>query len=583
MKFSQLAEYLSELEKTPSRNKMTAILAEVFSKLDKNEIDKGCYLLLGELKPKFFGIEFNIAEKLMIKAIARALDKKEAQVREKYQQTGDLGETIYELKCQMSNVKCQNNLSISEVYERLYEIAWEEGQGSVERKLKKMADLFSGLDRLSVKYVARIPVKKLRLGFSDMTILDALSWMKKRDKSLRPELERAFNVRANIGEIAKIFKTKGSRGIRSIEVQMGTPIRMALAERLSGPEEIVKKLGKFAVEPKYDGVRCQLHLDKTQHLEKGEGLFKQQAFFVKIYSRNLDNTTHMFPDITRVLEQLQVKQVILDGEAIGFNPKTGDFLPFQETVQRKRKHGIKAKSESVPLKVFVYDILYLDGQPVWRQPFVKRRQQLEKVLKNVDSDRLQLTEQTIVDNVDQLKSLVKQYLDDGLEGAMCKKLDTTYQAGGRSFNWVKYKKSTQKGLADTIDAVVMGYDRGKGKRQGFGIGAFLVGIRDKNKFKTVAKIGTGLSDDQWREMKKRCDQLKTDDQPKNYEVAKITRPDFWCRPEMVVEIKADEITQSPVHTAGLALRFPRLEKFRDEKDINQATSVKEIKKLYDLQ
>ena len=362
------------------------------------------------------------------------------------------------------------------------------------------------------------------------------------------------------------------------------PIRMAMAERLPNAEKTVEKLEVFAVEPKYDGLRVQIHMDKGKHLQKAgqEDLFGKSKKLVRIFSRNLDNVTHMFPDIVDEVEKLRARKVILDGEAIAYSPKTGKFLPFQVTVQRKRKHGIKEKMGELPLKVMVYDLLFVDGKNLMLKPFKERRRELEKVMKEMKGE-LVLAEQEIVSDVKQLRVLVKKYLGEGLEGAMCKKLTTAYQAGSRNFNWVKFKKTTEGEMVDTLDCVVMGYYMGKGRRTGFGIGAFLVGVRQGEKVVTVAKIGTGLSDEQWKETKERADKLKVKEKPKGYVVDKNLEPDVWVEPKMVVEILADEITKSPIHSAGLALRFPRLIKFRDDKQVGQATSKQELERLFKLQ
>lgn len=582
MKFITLAQSLGQLEAIASRNQMTEVLADLFSRVTYQEIDWVCYLVLGRLKPKFSGVEFNLAEKMMVRVLSRAIGQSEAESLKLFKQTGDLGEVILKLKTSNSKLKIRKSLEIKDVYNSLLKIAEEAGEGSVERKLNKMAVLLSQLDPLSAKYVVRIPVKKLRLGFSDMTILDALSWMQTGDKSLRPELERAYSVSADIGRIARVFKQQGLKGLKQIQVEVGIPIRPALSERLPNAAKIVEKLECFAVEPKYDGLRVELHLDKTRKVELSEGLFKQQSSFIQIYSRNLDNITHMFPEVVLAVEQLPVKQAIFDGEAIGVHPQTGKLLSFQETIQRRRKHNIKQMLSQVPIKVFIYDLLYLNGRAVFKQPFSQRRQLLEKILTKRQNG-LVLTEQTKVNNVKQLRYLLDKYLQQGLEGIMCKKLDEPYQAGGRNFNWVKFKKNTEGKLVDTLDCVVMGYYPGKGKRVGFGIGAFLVGVSDAETIKTVAKIGTGLTDDQWREMKKRCQQIRAPKCPNSYIVNKNLYPDFWCQPKIVVEIMADEITKSPIHTAGLALRFPRLVRFRDDKDIDQITTLKELKKLHQLQ
>jgi DNA ligase-1 len=602
MTFKRLSSYLEKLEDTSSRNEMTAVLAELFKEAKASEIDKICYLSLGGLAPKYEGIEFNIAEKMMTKILATTYKVGGEEVRKRFKKVGDLGEVASEL-AKTKDRRPKTKIEVTGVFEKLYEIATTSGEGSVEQKITLFAKLLLQLDPLSAKYVVRVPIGRLRLGFSDITILDALSWMKASDKSLRPELEQAYNTSADIGKIAKVFKERGIKGVKKIGVSVGTPIRTAQAERLPTAEKIIEKLERLGVEPKYDGFRVQIHLDKTKRMEKSSemqiGLFNLQGPFVHIFSRNLENITHMFPDIVNAVQKFPVDRAIFDGEAIAYNEETGEFLPFQETVQRKRKHDIAAKARKIPLKVFIYDLLYLNGRPLINEVFEKRRALLVKTLGDPEKTarhKLVVAKQDVIKKAEELKELFDLYISQGLEGVMCKKLDSVYQAGARNFNWVKYKRTTEGELADTIDCVVMGYYRGRGKRAGFGIGAFLTGVYDEasDQFVTIAKIGTGLTDEQWGEMKKRCDGVKAPDKPARFVVDKNLDPDVWCEPAMVVEIKADEITRSPVHTAakdsealgvggpGLALRFPRLVDFRD-KDPEQATTVEEVLRLYGMQ
>jgi len=602
---------------------MTEILAGMFTKLSTEEIDKACYLCLGQLAPKYEGKEFNMAEKMMLRSLGIAFDGSPEVTKKIYKETGDLGETALKLKERKGGGKEEIpklKISIFEVYDRLLKVAEDEGEGSVERKVNKMAKLLKELDSLSAKYVARIPVNKLRLGFSHMTILDSLSWMAVGDKSLRTQLERAFNVLADIGKIARIFKKEGLKGIQRIESEVGVPIRAALAERLPDAKKILEKMeGQCVLEPKYDGFRCQIHIDENKEQKiKSQGedlnLFGNDTkkYFVRIFSRNLDNTTNMFPDIIEAVQDLKVKSAILDGEAIGFNPKTGKFLAFQETVQRKRKHGVAKKAKELPLKVFVFDLLYLNGESLLTKPFFERRKLLEKILsENTKGEKgIILTQQKIVSKTTEFDDFFRQVVGEELEGLMAKKLNAVYQAGGRNFNWVKYKIGMKSELIDTVDCLVMGYYRGKGKRAGFGIGAFLVGLvlplREKFRIKnlpayrrdrelrtkiknlelkkefvflTVSKIGTGLTDEQWQEIYKRCEKLKVSKRPEEYIVDKNLNPDVWCQQGLVVEIEADSITRSPIHSAGLAFRFPRLKRFRDDKKSHQTTSLKELKDL----
>jgi len=578
MKFQRLAQYFAKLEATTSRLEITAILADLLKEASAGEVAKICYLSLGQLAPLYVGVEFNLAEKLMIKVLAKAFGQKEEKIRQEFKTTGDLGETAYKLKIKNPKFKIQNQeLTVEEVYQKLLEITRESGEGSVERKIEKMAALINELDPLSVKYVVRIPLGRLRLGFSELTILDALSWMLVGNKSKREEIEAIYNVRADVGEIAKQFKVLNLKfEIEKVKPQIGIPIMPGLCQRLPTPEEMIKKMGVVAVEPKFDGTRLQVHFRRPD--------------FVGIFTRNLENVTAMFPDIVEgVKKEVKAKKVILDGEAIGFDPKTGKFLPFQETIKRKRKYEVDKKAKEIPLKYFVFDILYKDGESLLSLSLEKRRKILEETL-SATNKRIVLTPQIITNNPEELRRFYDEQVAKGLEGAVVKKWQAAYEPGRRGYTWVKFKaeKKGKRGgrLADTLDCVVMGYYKGKGKRAAFGIGAFLVGIRESessDRFLTISKIGTGLTDEQWKELKVKSENLKVKSQPKEYKVDKNLAPDVWCQPQLVVEIEADNITVSPVHTAGLALRFPRLLRFREEKSSEQATTLAEAKKLYRMQ
>jgi len=299
MTFKKLSGYFQQLEQNTSRLKITEILAKLFKECSSEEIDKVCYLSLGRLLPAYEGLEFQMAGRLMERAIAKAVGVEVKKVAGEYKRTGDLGEAAQGLKNQgeeiknqklFENTKSESSPGVLKVYERLLEIARESGPGSVDRKVDKMAALLEDLDELSVRYVVRIPLGKLRMGFSEMTILDGLSWMIKGDKSFRHEFEDAYNVVADIGEIAKCAKSKGN--IKGIKPKVGTPVVSALAQRLGTVEEMLEKAGSekegVALEPKYDGERLQIHMGAVRDLgEMG----------VRIFTRNLENVTHMFPEI----------------------------------------------------------------------------------------------------------------------------------------------------------------------------------------------------------------------------------------------------------------------------------------------
>lgn len=560
MKFSELSEYFKKLEETSSRNAMIEILAELFRRASNVEIGKICYLLGGRVVPLYEAIEFGVADKFVMRAIARAYGKRPEEVLLRFKKMGDFGSAAEALHKGRGT-----NVTVSDVYEKLYEIATSGGAGSQEKKIALLSELFGRVDALSARYLARIPLDKLRLGFSDTTILDALSWMQAGDKSLRRKLEEAYNVRPDIGLLAQTVKEKGMSGLGTVKAKVGAPILAALCQRITTSDEMIAKMGKVAVEPKYDGVRIQIHVGRN---------------FVRTFSRNLENTTAMFPELEEVRKELSAREVILDGEAVGYDAKTGRLFSFQETTTRKRKHDIESMRSKVPLKFFIFDVLYKDGKDLLSLPLLDRRSILEKVVKN--GKLLEVSPQVVTDDAHTLRVFHDEQLGKGLEGAVVKKWSSLYEPGRRGYNWVKYKEEGRIGkLTDTIDAVVMGYYRGEGKRAGFGIGAFLVGVRKGENFVTVTKIGTGVSDELWKNLRTKLNAIKVSKQPKEYtDVSKLLIPDVWVAPKIVVELAGDDLTKSPNHGAGVAVRFPRLVRIRTDKSPSQATTVKEVSEMY---
>lgn len=564
MKFFELALYLEKLEKVSSRNEMTVILAELFTKSEPNEARLIAYLSQGKLGPAYRSPDFGVADKMIIKALGEDAGKL-------FKQKGDLGLVAMMLAEERGREEIpQRGPNIEEVYEKLMVIAETGGEGSQERKQQLIADLISKCEPLSAKYTVRMILGKLRAGFSDMTILDALSWMVKGDKSLRTKIEGMYNVRADLGEIAEIVCS--GKKIVSLEPKLGTPILMARAERAKSPEEIWERNGECAVEHKLDGLRIQAHMRGGR---------------VELFSRGLENVTSMYPDVVAGLAKQINTDCIVEGEMIAVG-EDGKYLPFQETVQRKRKYNIAEMANKVPLKIFLFDILMREGGVFMQMANEKRRLRLEetvKVAKKRSENVAYLIPRKIAKSIEDIQLFFEEALDEGTEGIVAKKLDGVYQAGSRDFNWIKYKKSYDKSaLKDTVDAVVMGYDLGQGKRSDFGIGDFLIGVYDKDRemYATIAKVGTGLTDEEWKKIKREIDLIKTEKKPIDYDVRKEMFVDVWAKPKIVVEIRADEITKSPMHTSGYALRFPRLVNFRDKTSVD-ATSAGEILRLFDLQ
>ncbi len=578
MKFSELASYFDEIDKTSSRLGMTRLLGELLKKANPHEASIICNISMGQLHAVYVGTQFNMAEKMVLRTIAQFLGHSDAVIGKEAKEKGDLGAVV-----ELYEWKTKEDLTILQVYRMLCELEETGGEGSQEAKVHKLQAILEKLDPKSAKFVVRIVIGKLRLGFSDMTLVDALSWMEAGDKSLRTVIEDAYNICADLGAIAQMLKEKGVKALEHEAIKVGIPILPAAAERLPSAEAIIKKLGHCVAQPKLDGFRLQVHYDHTKH-----------PVLLKFFSRNLLDMTGMFPDLAKAFRGFGgVKTLICEGEAIGYDTNSDSFLPFQETVKRRRKHGIEQAATDFPLRLFLFDILYLNGHSLLNEAHEKRRKKLLQVGKHFASDTVQVIDERPMHTAKQLQNYFNEMIAQGLEGLVVKRPDAIYQAGKRNFNWIKLKRESDASrLEDTLDVVVLGYYAGRGKRASFGIGAFLVGVYNKkeDQFETLAKVGTGLSDQDWKEMKKKCDAYAVKTKPKDVVCSKVLTPDVWVQPHIVCVIRADEITQSPQHTAGStahslghALRFPRFMDYRSDKGPYDVTTSHEIKRMYEDQ
>lgn len=582
MIFAKLADYFEQLEKTSSRLSLIDILSKLFKEVKTpSEVEKITYLVQGRVAPFFAPIEIGMADKMVAQSIALAYLSDREKVLINFDQLGDMGLAAQKLAKEAGIKNHDSKITVDEVFQTLTDIAYTSGDGSVEKKVQLLAGLLKKVDPISAKHLVRIPLGNLRLGIGDPTILDAFATVKLGDKTQRHYLEGAYNRTSDLGLIAKtLWESKNAvdavEKVEKLHVTVGKPIRSELCERLPSAEKVIEKMGTVDAQPKYDGFRVQIH-------KKGDD--------ISLFSRNLENMTHMFPELIEgAKRQIKAKTAILDSEALAYNPDSEEFYPFQETTKRRRKHNIAETAAKLPLKAFVFDILYKDGKSLIDEPLTTRLKILSETVKK--DDTLFPAQTKTISDAKILSLMLEDSISKGLEGVVIKKLSSKYEAGGRNFNWVKLKRHQQGELKDTIDCVILGYIFGKGKRTAFGAGALLVGVYDKEKdiFVTVSKIGTGLSDEEWRSIKERAHGLETDHKPAR--VDSVIMPSVWLKPEIVIEVLADEITRSPIHTAGAvinseikgpgyALRFPRLVSFRDkDKSPEDATSVQELIEMY---
>lgn len=575
MEYTLIAKAYEKMEETTKRTDLTTYLVELFKATPSEILDKVVYLTQGKLYPDYVGVEIGLADKLALRAIANITGLSIERVEEYYKQKGDIGIVAQEL---LTNKKQQTlfsePLTVERVYATLEKIAKTTGSGSLDLRLAYLQSLLNDATPLEAKYLMRTVTGKLRLGIADYTVLDALAVAFTGDKENRIHLERAYNISSDLGSVAKTVAEEGLEGILKFRIQIGKPIRPMLAERLESAEAIVEKMGgECAVEYKLDGERLQIH-------KLGEE--------VSLFSRRLENITVHYPDaINLVKRHVKAKEAILDGEAVAINEETGEYLPFQEIMHRRRKYGIEEAMRQYPISLNLFDILYLEGKDLTQKPYIERRKILEEVTEK--TERITVVPAITTADPAKIEEFMQQAILDGCEGIVAKDLKSTYRAGAREFAWIKLKREYKSELQDTIDLVIVGAFYGKGKRAGK-YGTFLLAAYDKAEdvFKTVTKIGTGFTDE---DLLRFPEILQPYIIPKKHaRVDSKIEADVWFTPKVVIEVIASEVTLSPVHTcamnvikkgAGLALRFPKYTgRLRDDKAPEDATTVQEIVDLY---
>jgi len=577
VKFSRVVESYERIEKTTKRLEMTDLLVDLFRATPKEEIDRVVYLTQGRVFPEYLGIELGLAEKLAIRAIALATGASDAVITQAWKTSGDLGTVAEDFLIRRSQAALTTEtLTVGKVYDNLKGIATTTGTGSQDRKLRLLAELLTDARPNEAKYIARIVVGKMRLGVADMTIVDALA-ATFTTKDQRDRVERAYNVSSDLGDVARVLANERLEGLDGIHLKLFRPIRAMLAERLETLEEIFEHLGECALEYKYDGLRVQAHVSKDR---------------IELFSRRLEHITGQFPEIVEGLRRaLQAKEAIVEGEAVPVDPNTGEFLPFQEVSRRRgRKTDVDRMAKDFPVTLFVFDCLLKDGQDLTTRGYRDRRAMLDTVVKPTETVRMATIK--ITADVKVAERFFDEALQIGCEGLMAKALDSTYDAGARGFQWIKFKKEYSAELSDTIDLVIVGAFAGRGRRAGT-YGALLMAAYDAEAdvFRTTCKLGTGFDDETLFALPDRMKSIRRERKPAR--VDSKLQPDVWFDPRLVLEVRGAELTVSPVHTAaqdsvrpgaGLAIRFPRFTgRWRDDKAPEDATTVKELLEMYRLQ
>jgi DNA ligase-1 len=566
--FNKFTDCCENIFLEQSRNKKRDIFYKYSESVDPEILKNSVYLIQGILTNISENLNFNLSEKILIKAISKYSKLGEEEVISIKNKFGDLGLTIYEIKNKYEKKIIE--IDFDYVFNKLLIIVNEFGKGSQEKKINIITELFSECDSICSKYIVRIIDGNLRIGLSDKTILDAGRLLVKNQISY-DQLENAYAVSSDLGKILYMCKINDIEGLRNIKPSIGTAISPQAAERINSSGEInLSEEKRLIVQPKYDGFRLQGQASKN-------GVF--------LFSRNLLNVTEMFPELKRIfnniLEKDIFKDVIFDGEVVVFNEKNNSYSSFQETATRKRKNNIDQFEITHPIKYIIFDILYLDGKSIINEPYFERLLIINDLLKKINNNIFVAVKSDYISSKEEIENLQIEYIKSGYEGIMIKKINSKYSPGKRTKDWIKYKKIQKSKLGDTIDVVVVGYYFGQGKRINQHIGAILVAVYDQknDEYRTISKIGTGGNENLWKEIALLCSENQSLFKPNNVQCSKIHIPDVWCFPKLVVILKADSISISSEHTCKYGLRFPRLIGIAFDKKASQITTIEELEKI----
>ena len=578
MEFSIISEMFEMMEKTTKRIELTNILVELLKKTPKQIIPNVVYLLQGIIRPNFEGVELGIAEKLAIRAISKSAGLPIKKIEDDYREGGDLGLTASNiLKIKTQTTFTAEKITVERVYETLFKIAKLEGKGSQDLKMKYISSLLNDATPLEAKFVLKILLGTLRLGIAENTVMDALAIAFTGKKENRVQIENAYNVSSDLGKVSLIVATDGIDEIKKIKISLFSPIRPMLADRVQSEKDVIKKMPEqFVAEYKLDGERVQIH---------------KQSDKIVLFSRRLENITQYYPDIVeRIGKTLNVNEGVFEAEIVPINENTGEFLPFQELMHRRRKHKLDEAVLQYPITVNFFDVLYYDKKDCLNLEYTERRKILEQIVHEDNFSKL--VPMLFVKNENEIEDFLENSINAGCEGLMLKAPSAPYRAGMRGSNWLKLKREYRNELGDSLDLIVIGAYFGRGRRTGL-YGTLLLATYnpEKDNLPSICKVGTGFTDESLDQLYQILSNKVT--LKKNPRIVSEMEADIWFEPELVLEIVASEITLSPIHKTGLdlirkssgfALRFPKFTgKIRYEKAVEDASTGEEVFALYKRQ
>lgn len=575
MEYKVLANAYQELELNTKRLKKTKIISDLIKNVSDEDIEKVVLLLKGQVFPMSNSSELGMSNRLILKSISIVTGFNVKELEDKWREVGDLGVVTQELfKSKKQNTLFQETLSIQKVFLTLRKLALTEGIGSTDQKVKLVSNLLSSASAIEAKYIIRTVLQDLRVGVAEGTLRDAIAWTyltnpnyDDETDSINPDREKyneiievlqsAINKTNDYSLIAKLSK-QGIHKLKELKITIGKPIKVMLAQRSSLKDSFDDVGRPAAFEYKMDGFRMQI---------------QKQDDTIRIFTRRLEEVTAQFPDVVKCIkEHVKADSFIIDCEAAGYNPKTLKYTPFQNISQRiKRKYDVEKLVKQLPVEINVFDLLYLNGEEYLEKPFVKRREELEKIIVQ-EPKKIILIKQIVTDEDEVAARFFDESISLGNEGLMAKSLDSPYKPGSRVGSMVKIKPHM-----DELDLVIVKAEWGTGKRSGW-LTSFTVGCYDDGEVLEIGKVGTGLKEKKeeglsFEELTKLLKPIITKQAGREVEVT----------PSIVVSIRFEEIQKSPSYNSGFALRFPRIIALREDKPLEEIAFLSEIEEAFSSQ
>jgi DNA ligase-1 len=549
--FLALAQLCAQVEAVSGSLEKIDLVAAFLAGLDEAELSIASCFVMGTVFSPGLDLDLGVGPSILYEALARACGCPAGQISDMLRTTGDPGLVaagIVEKRRPLGFAAFQDSeaLSITDVYERFLAIARASGKRSQDSKIKNLQFLFSQAGPLEALYIARLAIEDMRIGVGEGGVRDAVARAFAGKGADAASVERGYNLTNDMGLVA-VSARRGT--LSELSVMINHPIKMMLAQLGESIAAAIGESGTAAIEWKYDGARVQIHKDGEK---------------VRVFSRRLENVTASLPEIVQAARQISAKSAILDGEAVAFG-KDGRPMAFQQILKRfRRKYNVEKLAAEIPLRLFLFDLIYLDGRSVIDLPLRERRALLEKI-----SDPALLADQILTSSAGQAEEIYRQALEAGHEGLILKNPASVYAPGKRGKNWLKIKP-----VMETLDLVVIGAKWGEGRRASF-LGSYRLACLDEatGKLLDVGWVATGLTDESLAELTEMFRELVLLEKGMEVEI----------KPAVIFEVAYEEIQQSPNYSSGYALRFPRLVTVRDDKSLEEADSLERVMSLYRMQ